>query len=162
MFSHTWVYGFLFVPVIAVGAASAAGGEMMGVFHLYDIDTVFEYPAVSFGTDTGARRVYFVTDPPSDLQLEWDPSFSPTESVEIVLTTYLEETQELRDVAVLSQSANTGTYTVVSTALDEFNLGRSLISFKVGGHHLKREVVDPCLAQLLVPSQRQNLVNEYI
>lgn len=111
---------------------------MLGIVHLYGIDALFEFPTVAFGSVDGAKRTSFVTDPPSDLQLEWNTSFTTVDSVEIVLVVIMEDTDELEDVAVLGQQANNGSYLVVSTALDEFDLGSNLISFKVRGQLPKR------------------------
>lgn len=116
-------------PVIAVLASSAAGGGMVGTFHLYGVNALFESPA-----DGGDGRISFVTDPPSDLQLVWDPSFTSADSIEIVLVVVVEDAGEIQDVAVLGQQSNNGSCLILSTALDEFNLlENSFISFKVRG-----------------------------
>lgn len=124
---------FVGVSVVTVTATSATGEEMVGDFQVFDIGAQLELPAASFGNTDGTSRVSVITVPPSDLKLEWDTSSISADSVEVVLVAVVQDTEELQDVAVLGGQSNTGSFLVLSTALDEFDLEGSYVFFKVRG-----------------------------
>lgn len=103
---------------------------MVGSVQVFDMVALVELPGVGLGNTDGTTRDFAVTEPPSDLLLIWDPSTPSTDSVEIVLTVVVPETEELQDVAVLGTPSNTGSYSIPAAALDGFDLGGSFVLFK--------------------------------
>lgn len=168
---------FLGVPAVEVLATSTTGEEIIGDITLYDLVSLLEFPLASLSDTDGAARSSVITDPPSDLQLDWDMSSISADSVEIVLALVVGETEGFEDVAILDEVPNTGSYLIPSTALEEFDLDGSYVFFKVrirpcqilcfvarllaaacSARHLSRTFYCPCSTEI---NHRISVVTKY-
>lgn len=107
------------------------GKEIIAVVQVLNLVALAEYPSADFGNVDGTPRTSVVTDPPSDLQLDWDTSLISADSVEIVLMVVVPETDQLQDVGVLATLSNSGSALIPADTLGEFDLGDSSVMFKV-------------------------------
>lgn len=122
------------MPAITVITFPAGGdaAAFIGPIHLFDAGALLEFPTGGFGGNVdGSPRTSAVTDPPSDLRLGWDTSAIYADSVDIALAVVGAGNEEPREVAVLGEASNSGSYRILASALDEFDLGDSYVFFKV-------------------------------
>ncbi|CBJ33613.1 expressed unknown protein [Ectocarpus siliculosus] len=141
------------LPGVTVVASSTTGKIIVGNIMLYDLVSLLESPLASVSDTDGAPRSSVITDPPSDLQLDWDASSISADSVEIVLALIMEDTGSFEDVAVLVEVPNTGSYLIPSTSLDEFDLDGSDVFFKIVGStaSLTRRLQDSGIDPIVFP-----------
>lgn len=72
-----------------------------------------------------------MTDPPSDLHLEWDPSLTAGDYLDIILAQVVGD-DELEDVATVGHGSNTGSFVVPLATLDAIGLSEdSIVLFTV-------------------------------
>lgn len=119
---------------MTVTATGAAGKELIGVIQVFEVSAALLYPAVGVSggsSSTGEGRPTVITDPPSDLQLDWNPSVLSVDFVQIVLAVFAAD-GTVEDLAVLGDQSNTGAYLITSSTLEAFDLATdALVVFKV-------------------------------
>ncbi|CAN0055373.1 unnamed protein product [Ectocarpus sp. 4 AP-2014] len=138
---------------VTVVASSTTGVGIVGDIVLYDLASLLESPLASLSDTDGAARSSVITDPPSDLQLDWDALSISADAAEIVLAVVVEDTESFEDVAVLDVVPNTGSYLIPSTSLEEFDLDGSFVLFKIVGSttSLRRRLQDSGIDPIAFP-----------
>ncbi|CAM9263459.1 unnamed protein product [Ectocarpus sp. 13 AM-2016] len=149
---------------VTVVASSSTGEGIVGDIVLYDLVSLLESPLASLSDTDGAARSSVITDPPSDLQLDWDASSISADDVEIVLAVVVEDTESFEDVAVLDVVPNTGSYLIPSTALEEFDLDGSFVFFKIVGSNasVTRRLQDTGIDPIVFPEMVTTGQREWI
>ncbi|CAB1104564.1 unnamed protein product [Ectocarpus sp. CCAP 1310/34] len=134
---------------VTVVAGSTAGEIIVGDITLFDLASLLESPLASLSDTDGAVRSSVITDPPSDLQLDWDAASISADSVEIVLA----DSETFEDIAVLDEVPNTGSYLIPFTSLEEFDLDDSFVFFKIVGStaSLRRRLQDSGIDPIVFP-----------
>jgi len=109
---------------------------MVDVLHVYGLSTLVEWGSpVNVTTDDGETRTTVITDPPSDLVLNWDPSLMGAEAVHVTLAEVVGD-DEIEDVAVIGEQSNTGSFVASMDVLGGIELQNdTYVMFKVIAMH---------------------------
>lgn len=117
---------------VMVTATSATDETMVDALDVFSLNTLIEWGSpVNTTTEDGKTRTAVITDPPSDLVLNWDPSLMGAEAVHVTLAKVVGD-DEIQDVAMIGEQSNTGSFVASVDVLGGLGLQNdSYVMFKV-------------------------------
>lgn len=121
---------------VTVTATSATGETMVDMLNVFGLSTLVEWGSpVNITSDDGKTRTTVITDPPSDLVLNWDPSLMGAEAIHVTLAKVVGD-DEIEDVAVIGEQSNTGSFVASMDVLGGIELQNdTYVMFKVVAMH---------------------------